>query len=115
VCDSQGGLKEPQGKQGSETFEKAMVSMCGLKYGSEFVEKTYVLIIVSIRGFFGEPSRSLGEHAQGIRIPGGRPGAIRIPQGRPGALAGKGGGGDPVQREVNTPEQSLAGETLIPL
>ena len=27
VCDSRGGLKEPQGKQGSEIVEKALVFM----------------------------------------------------------------------------------------
>ena len=28
VCDSQGGLKEPQGKQGSESVEKALILLC---------------------------------------------------------------------------------------
>ena len=69
VCDSRGGLKELQGKQGSEIVLKAMVFMFTLKYGSEIVEKAMVCTAFFIRGTLEEPSRSPGEHARGIRVP----------------------------------------------
>ena len=45
VCDSQGSLKEPQGKRGSEIVEKASVSIVVFKSGSEIVKKTLVFIV----------------------------------------------------------------------
>ena len=49
MCDSRGGLKEPQGKQISEILEKTMVFIFVLKYGSEIHVKTLVVIVCFIR------------------------------------------------------------------
>ena len=45
VCDSQGGLEEPQRKRGSENVEKALISIVFFKSGIKIVENAVVFIV----------------------------------------------------------------------